>query len=300
MDRDITLEELLQLWLDYTEFRKPMVSPSTYARDYAKITRRIYLMKRSAPDLDNARRIRDWLLQNYARETARRTLVQLAAAGRWAVFNDRLPWNPFDGLARYLTRRDVEEESCEAFTADERRAIIDAMSAESVKDSYWVRFLFATGCRPEEAAALRWYHVAKDFSQIHIREARPVDTGLTQATKTYRTTRFPCNERLQALLMELQFRPNVSESDYIFTNSNGGPFDYKNFQTRRWRPTLLRLVEEGKVAFYLPQYNCRHTFITEALKRIDVKDVSYLCRVSVATLMRVYASRSRKIIIPEF
>ncbi len=60
------------------------------------------------------------------------------------------------------------------------------------------------------------------------------------------------------------------------------------------------LVDKGHIAFYLPQYNMRHTFITEALKHMKVKDVSYLCRVSVEVLMKHYASRSREIEVPEF
>ena len=56
----------------------------------------------------------------------------------------------------------------------------------------------------------------------------------------------------------------------------------------------------GQVAFYLSQYHCRHTWITEALNHLSVADVSYLARVSPNVLYRHYAGRSRRILIPEF
>lgn len=299
MDRAIALDELLQIWDAYVDFRKQHVSPSTVVRDYHKISRRLLLMQQNQPDLGDAKAIREWLLCNYSRDIARRTLQQLGAACKWAVFQDLLPWNPFDQLSRYLTQRNQEEESFVAFTTEERQAILMAFEESHPDDVPWVKFLFMTGCRPEEASALKWSHIARDFSEIHIREARPVDTGLTQSTKTYRATRFPCNAKLKEFLRSQ--RPlEVYESDYLFRSKRGGPFDYKNFQTKRWKPLITRLAEEGQIAFYMPQYNTRHTFITEALKSLDAKDVSYLCRVSVATLQRVYVSRSRSIEVPEF
>lgn len=149
--RPITVVQLVSIWSQYVDFRRPQVAPSTVARDYAKITKRLTNMKIDAPDIETGDQVRDYLLSRYSHETTRRTIQQLQASTRWAVFQGWLPANPFDG-----------------------------------------------------------------------------------------------------------------------------------------------------VTFYLPQYNMRHTFITEALKHLEVNDVSYLCRVSVEVLLKHYASRSRELSIPEF
>ncbi|NEQ31821.1 MAG: hypothetical protein F6K04_12585 [Leptolyngbya sp. SIO4C5] len=74
---------------------------------------------------------------------------------------------------------------------------------------------------------------------------------------------------------------------------------YQNFQRRHWRPLVLELAEQGRIAFYLSQYHCRHTWITGALASgMSVQDVSYLARVSTAVIYQHYAGRSRQIIVP--
>lgn len=301
MDRAITLDELLELWDAYVDFRAPSVSPSTVKRDYAAVRKRILLMQDLSPDIDNARGIRKWLLDYYSRNTAKRTLVQFNACGNWAVFEDLLPWNPFTGLQRYLSQRKDAEDTFVAFTAEERGIIIQTFTKERPKYWPWVAFLMYSGCRPEEAAALKWSHVAVNFSQLAIAEACPQDTKILQSTKNYRTTRFPCNAQMQALLGWLWEHSAQDRNHYLFKSVQGGnrPFNYISFQTHIWRPVVKRLVEEGRVAFYGSQYNCRHTFISELVPKMELKDVSYLCRVSVGTLMRVYCDRSRVIEVPE-
>ena len=299
MDRSITLPQLLDIWSEYIEFRRDQVSPSTYARDYRKVTRRIDMMFQSNPEMTNAQQIRQWLLEQYSNETARRTLVQFQAAARWAVFNDEIAVNPFEGLARYLTSRRKPKTEYAAFTIDERNSIIHAFDELSSFYAPWVKFVFWTGCRLEEAAALRWEHVASNFSEILIQEAEPIDTRILQDTKNYKTTRFPCNKRLKSLLKGM--RPNCyAPKARLFYGKKKSRFDYKNFQNRHWRPMIERLVDEGAIAFYLPQKNMRHTFLTHAVDRLKVQDVSYLCRVSEEVLNKHYVGRSRIIEIPEF
>ncbi|NJR62934.1 MAG: hypothetical protein HC769_31605 [Cyanobacteria bacterium CRU_2_1] len=138
-----------------------------------------------------------------------------------------------------------------------------------------------------------------DVIAFLIQEAFPVDIKEPQATKNYQSTRFPCNARLQKLLRST--RPECwSRNDFVFRGVKGGRFDYHNFQTRHWKPLIEQLVINGKIAFYLSQYHCRHTWITEALNHLSPQDVSYLARVSINVLYKHYAGRSRRILIPEF
>ncbi|MEM9805751.1 MAG: tyrosine-type recombinase/integrase [Cyanobacteria bacterium P01_D01_bin.56] len=303
MDRQITPKELWYIWLSYVEYKTPYVAPSTVVRDYAKFEKRILKMMKERPDLNDARDMRSWLVKNFSLETARRTIQQFNAACKFAVAMKDLPVNPFDGLTRYWGRsRTVIEENYTAFTADERAAIIEEFELNDPYYADWVKFLFLSGCRPEEASALKWGDVASDFSEILINKALPVDTRIEQPTKTYRSTRFPCNSQMKGLLRDMQKRQLFpASSGWLLPSVKGGPFDYKNFQSRHWKPLVEKLVRDRKVAFYFSEYHARHTFITELVKKgIDEQDISYICRTSVAMIQRCYASQSRNVSVPEF
>ncbi|MEM1281833.1 MAG: tyrosine-type recombinase/integrase, partial [Cyanobacteria bacterium P01_H01_bin.152] len=185
---------------------------------------------------------------------------------------------------------------------------IEAFERDDPFYADWVKFLFLSGCRPEEASALKWGDVASDFSEILINKALPVDTRIEQPTKTYRSTRFPCNSQMKTLLQGLwdkNYSDGLSPADFsnswLLPSFKGGPFDYKNFQSRHWKPLVEKLVSDRKVAFYFSEYHARHTFITELVKKgIDEQDISYICRTSVAMIQRCYASQSRQVSVPEF
>ncbi len=299
MKRAISLKTLSKLWVQYAEFRKGQIAPSTYKRDYQKIARRLVRMTKEAPYLETSIEIRDWLLSRYSAETARRTIQQFNACGRWAMESELLTRNPFEGVQRHIRPKRPGDKAWAAFTIQERDRIIQEFEVTAPFYANWVKFLFWTGCRPEEAAALKWEHVAVDCSEVLISEALPADMKTAQSTKNYQSTRFPCNARMQRLLREM--RPDDWSRDYyLFLGVKGGRFEYHNFQTRYWRPLVRGLVESGHVAFYLSQYHCRHTWITEALNHLTIQDVSYLARVSPHVLYRHYAGRSRRILIPEF
>ena len=293
--REIGTDEVLQLWLRYSAFQRHQVAQSTNQRDYNKIAMRLVAM----PDLPNAVAIRDWLLENYAAETTRRTLQQLNACCRWAVESDFIDRNPFAGFTKQI-RRKQSPTTWTAFTVEERDAII--LAFEQAKPFYapWVKFLFHTGCRPEEGAGLRWEHIKPDFSVIHFCGATPVDVAIDQETKTHRNQLFPCNPRLQALLQEMN-QCGSDRSVRVFRGVKGGLFNYNNFETRHWIPTVKPLVEAGKVLQFLPEGHMRHTWITLALDAgMSVNDVAYLSGNSPHIIYRHYASKSRVSSVPEF
>lgn len=298
--RRISPKRCLELWVLYSEFRRGQVAPSTYTRDYNRTKRRIERMAQQAPYLESAVEIRDWLIEHYAAETARRSLVQLNACTKWAKESEMISANPFDGLQKHIRPSPPGDRAWVNFELRERDAIIQAFEEDAPFYAPWVKFMFWTGCRPEEARALVWrQHIASDCSEILFSEAWPVDVSERQTIKNHKVTRFPCNPRLVRLLKTM--RPD-DLSLTVFQGEKGGPFDYHNFQTRYWKPTVEALVAKGQVAFYLPQYHCRHTWITAAVDHPDlgVKDVSYLARVSPSVIYKHYAGRTRRPIIPEF
>ncbi len=212
--------------------------------------------------------------------------------------SDLIVVNPFDGAGMFF-RRKVNDKTWVGFTAEERDIIIATFDQVHPFYASWVKFLFWTGCRPEEAAALQWKHLPPNCSQILFREAVPVEVQVRQPTKNKQSRVFPCNARLQNLLRSLK-PATATSSDLVFCGKTGGSFEYHNFQTRQWKPLVESLVESGQVSLYLSQYHCRHTFISLALDHLPVKDIAYLVGNSPDIIYKHYASRSRVLEIPEF
>lgn len=298
--REVGADDLLQLWLKYTEFQAKQLSPSTIKRDYGKIAKRLCLL----PDLATAVAIRDWLLQRYASETVRRMLQQFSACCDWAMRSGYIAGNPFHGLLGDF--RKVGRGDRRAFTALERDAILEAFERNTflhpsspVPHSYYTGFLkllFFTGCRLEEARVLQWSHIAPDLTSIRFQAAMPSDTNLQGETKTHSLRDFPCNERLQALLRSLS-----SRSGLVFPSPNGKAISTANLVKRGWGVVVKALVESRQVREYLPLKNTRHTFITLALEAgLDPKDVAYLVGNSPEVIYKHYAAVRRDLIVPIF
>jgi integrase len=296
---------LKDLWEKYTQYKSNHVAPSTLVRDYGKIAKRLTTMPK---ELKDEIAIRDWLLKQFSSEVARRTLVQLNACCKWAVKSGYLAENPFEGMAGEI-KKTVRGTSRQAFSKEERDAILAAFENNTYSSKYapiphsyyllYVRFLFLTGARPEEAIALKWKHISPDNKRIQFREARPSDTGVLGETKTGKVRTFPCNGSLTTLLESI--RPEgVSSETLVFPSPRGDYMDSHNFSNRIWKPVVEALVEDGKVEHYLPQYNTRHTAITLLLDAgLDAKDVARLVGNSPEIIYKHYAGNKRDLIVPE-
>jgi integrase len=297
---------LTDLWERYTQYKSSQVAASTLVRDYGKIAKRLQNIPRS---VDDAVSIRDWLLKNYSSEVARRTLIQINACCKWAVKSGLISDNAFEGMAGDI-KKVKRETSRTPFSQSERDAIIEAFEKNiysskfaSVAHSHYapyVRFLFMTGCRPEEAIALKWKHISADYLKIQFKEARPSDTGILGETKTGKARTFPCNESLKTFLLFI--KPKTAKpDDLVFFAPSGKSIDSHNFLNRIWKPVVESLVKAGKVEQYLPQYNIRPTFITLALENgLDAKDVARLVGNSPEIIYRHYAGNKRELFVPEF
>lgn len=294
------------LWEKYTQYKAPQVAASTLTRDYGKIAKRLQVMPKTVEDTVG---VRDWLLSKYSSEVARRTLIQLNACFNWAVKSGLIAENPFDGMADDI-KKTVRDTSRETFSCEERDAIIAAFENNTYSSKFapiphsyyapYVKFLFMTGCRPEEVIALQWKHVSGDCLRIQFKEAVPSDTGIRGETKTGKTRKFPCNAKLQAFLQSI--RPeNPSPDELVFLGPRGQIIDSHNFLNRIWKPLVEGLVKAGKVEKYLPQYNIRHTFITLALENgLDAKDVARLVGNTPEIIYKHYAGNKRELFVPEF
>ena len=145
--------KLDELWKSYSEFKKPQVSPSTYAKDFTR--HRNHIAKLPTRSLNEASTIRDWLLGNLTPNAAKRCLTQIKACCNWAMEEGLIDTNPFGFMKIKLPKGTYEEQDINPFTKEERDLILNTFAGDRYYSHYtsYIRFLFFTGCRPSEAIA---------------------------------------------------------------------------------------------------------------------------------------------------
>ncbi|WP_392479326.1 Arm DNA-binding domain-containing protein [Nostoc sp. C110] len=249
--------QLDELWNKYREFKKPQVSPSTYAKDFSK--HRNHIAKLPTRSLDEASAIRDHLLSNLTPDAAKRCLTQLKACCNWAMEEGLIDTNPFAAMKIKVPKGTLEEQDINPFSKEERNLIIRTFASDRHYRHYtnYVRFLFFTGCRPSEAVGLKWKHVTN--SVIQFRETVVVsENGLVmkEGLKTQIKRDFPINSEVQAILDEMKSEEDSFES-LVFTSPKGKFIDHHNFANRAWKSII------GKCNIpYRKSYQTRHTFIS--------------------------------------
>ncbi|MBD2256902.1 site-specific integrase [Pseudanabaena sp. FACHB-2040] len=308
----VTPEPLLvDLWEKFIEFKRPQCSENTMKYTYGVYTG--YIKKLPSHELSDAARIRDYILKTIPLNSAKRFITRLSACCDLAVKAGSIAQNPFLGMATEIkspkASRGEGFSDISPFSIEERDAILKAIETDqfcphksAFKHSRYaplITFLFSTGCRPSEAVALQWKHVAEDCSQVVFEQALiGTDSGrkVRKGLKTQERRRFPCNEKLRNLLRSIK-PENVNGEDLVFPSPEGKPIDFNNFRNRTWKAVLKGLgIEYRKV------YQTRHTFITHALEtgKLDAKDVARLVGNSPEVIYQHYAGNKRELFVPEF
>lgn len=292
---------LNELWQQYIEFKRPSLAPTTYEKLH-KTWFTNHINSFPTQELSRAVSIRDHLLKNTSPATTKRLLYELSACCYWAVKSGIILTNPFAGMANEVKTPAGSSSAIDPFSTSEREAILGAFKAHPRHQHYYnfVVFLFLTGCRTGEARALQWRHITKDNRHITFCESYDAGLRLRKGTKTGAVRRFPCNAPLQELLH--QHRSAATSSDELVFSTVTGKVIGNDFLKLVWRDVVLRLVEEGAVRRYRPQYNTRHTFITDALESgLDAKDVAYLVGNTPKVIYEHYAGcRVEKLVVPVF
>lgn len=302
---------LRELWDLFIEFKRPQCSENTMKFTYGVYTN--YVNKLPTHELSQAPGIRDHVLKTIPLNSAKRFITRLSACCKLATQSGSIGQNPFEGMAAAIKLPKAESDDgfteIDPFSLEERDAILAALrtnqfcpAKSAYKHSYYadlVEFLFSTGCRPSEAVVLQWKHVTGSYDQILFEQALiRTDAGkkVRKGLKTQEKRRFPCNQKLKALLRSIK-PVNVSPEDLIFPSPKGKFTDMNNFRTRIWKDVLAGLGIE-----YRKPYQTRHTFITHALEtgKLDAKDVARLVGNSPEVIYQHYAGNKRELFVPEF
>lgn len=297
---------LCDLWRDYTASQRDRLQETTLVRDYGKIEKRI--QKFPHPYLEDAVKIQTYLLSHYSAEIAKRTLKQLSACCNWAIGQQLISENPFKELAREITNTSKSRVSRKPFSREGVAAIISAFEQDTylskfapVPHSYYapyVKFLFYTGCRPEEAIALKWKHI--ESNRVSFCEAVATDVRIRKVTTSEKPRYFPINEELRRIFEAIK-PDRYQPDDLVFPARGGKELDSHNFLNRIWKPIVQQLVNEDKVKEYLPQSNCRHTFITLCLEEgISARRIADWCGISVQVVEEYPTRAIAPIQVPSF
>jgi integrase len=281
--------DLPQLWAEFSAHKLPKLSQST---------RYVFRGMNNAVDalpcgLEDPARLRDWIEARHAPQSGLRLWRYLKACCQWAVERGKLPNNPLERLRFGQGRAKPKE--IDPFTAQERDQLLEVIRLGHYSAYYYrfIAFLFFTGCRPSEAAALEWSHIATDGrSLIFCQSATRNEQGqirIKPALKSQRQRRIPINDRVREIIGE-----NEEDSVLVFPAMGGGIINTKNLAARIWYPALE--------AAGLPRrnlYQCRHTFATLAAQAgLSIPDIAKLLGNSPQITLRHYAGASRDLELP--
>jgi len=282
--------QLSELWNEYTNAKSKTLSKTTIQKDFVRVSN--HIKKLPTDNLNQAKKIREYLLNNYSAETASKMLMYFGACCTWAINEELISQNPFENLS--IDKRPYNA-NIQPFTKAEVDLIIESFRKSRYYSHYanFVRFLFLTGCRTSEAVALTWGKVSVNLEQIVFSEA--IVNKCRKGTKTGKTRIFPVNEQLRSLLLEI--RPNQYKLEQIiFTSPEGMAIDAHNFLMRAWKKVLAELP-----IAYRPQYNTRHTFITHCLESgVPVAQVASWVGNSPKTIWQHYAGIINLVKVPIF
>ncbi len=152
-----------------------------------------------------------------------------------------------------------EDEDVNPFTREERNQLIEAFKANRYYSRYvpLIEFLFFTGCRPSEALALEWRHIASSVIQFEqaLVNGRQRKLVLKKGLKTQERRKFPINGQVAKILQSIK-PARCSPNSLVFPSPTGKFIDWHNFTNRGWKAVLESLPEIE----YRKPYQTRHTF----------------------------------------
>ena len=295
-----------EIYLEYINFRKNQVSASTWKCTYQNTLN--HLIACPYKLLSESLKLRDWVVQNRTIDTAKRILMQINAACEWALERGKTFSNPFRGKAKIKSKK--SKPKIHPFSLEEKNRIIEGFKeSEKFADLLpIIKFFFLTGCRTGEALALQWKHIKADRSIIRFEEVIVLGEGGASrkiGTKQSAGRDFPCNEQLKNLLLSI--RPDKRQATQaVFARADGSPISHQDLRTAWYgkgkTPGIVKqLAINAQIEPYRPQYNTRHTMISQCLEAgVPPTQIAEWVGNSAEIIFRNYAGIINKASVPEF
>ncbi|MEO1347525.1 MAG: tyrosine-type recombinase/integrase [Cyanobacteria bacterium J06635_15] len=208
-----------------------------------------------AIDDDCTEAFAEYLREQVAERTAKDYLILVQSCWNWAEETlENNPWPPVIDKVKPAPKQKVKP-----FTLDEVQAILAAFKTDRYYRHYadFVAFLFGTGCRFGEAVALKWKHIADDYSTVWIGES--VSRGVRKTTKTGKDRTVILTSNM-AEMLSARKPDHVDPETSVFLSPKGKFINDRSFRRRAW----TKLITKLKIRYRKP-YATRHTAISHAL-----------------------------------
>ncbi len=216
-----------------------------------------FFPNKSADAIDDncAKAFAEYLQKQVSERTAKDYLILVQSCWNWA--SQTLEQNPWQTVLNQV--KPAPKQKVKPFTVAEVQAILQAFKTDRYYQHYadFVAFLFGTGCRFGEAVALKWKHIADDYSTVWIGES--VSRGVRKTTKTGKARTVTLTTKVTEMLAARKPTSQDLEA-LVFPAPSGKPINDHTFRRRAWK-TILTGLEIG----YRKPYATRHTAISHAL-----------------------------------
>jgi len=285
---------LLELYTEFIEtVKKPGVGQSSYRRyqvtflniikpcasaDIVAESTKIFDTVKAATTPEKVRELLD-VLYNLLEWCKRREIVKKDTYNPYRSYKQDVPGKSKQVKPKHIIEQDLaQDDDYRGYSPKEAKYIIKAFSSRGHTSGLYsilVLFLFRTGCRPSEAAGLRWEDINEDCSVITFRHVYCMRTKEEKALKTERfgkdKRKFPCGKSLQNLLKKMRENFNRHPKAKVFLTREGKPINWSSFYDiwtgkhtngQNVDGVIETLAKEGKVSYYLKPYATRHSFIT--------------------------------------
>lgn len=275
--------DVVKLWEAFTQqkAKSGTVTEQTLYSTYGPITSTLKRYGKSIKTREEGEAFVNWLRDQASPNHARKQLTLLNACFNWAVAEGLIAENAIAGFKIKVPPKQPPK----PFTREEISAILEGFKQDKYYSHYFgfVLFLLSTGCRPGEAAGLRWKHLNQDCSTVWIGES--FSNGVFKSTKTNRARDVDLTPKLQNFLQQLRKGKSPASEDLVFSTPQGHPIDIHNFRNRAWKKVLIQLEID-----YRKPYTTRHSVISHALDLgMNPVAVATLTGHDVETLYRSYA-----------
>jgi len=310
----VNLEPTLkEIWETYKLAKANSVAPRTREADWTPIDNWFIWLPKECLILANADKLLAKLRTKHSDGSLKTRLRTLSAAVNLSIkLGKPIRQNTIAALLELLVLPPKKE--IRSYSSKEIATILKAFydgrfdkDSSVVSSSYYagfVEFRFLTGCRPSEAIALTWSDIKLDGDKCQVifskRVAGVRDKSIQAGTKNGVAARvFPGNRQLRELIDSLDRIPN--EGNLVFPSQRSkGIIDQHNFVNNWWQPIIKELVRLGELPFYLPFYDCRHTFITHMVREgVDLATTARVAGNSIPTVINNYLASNENIELPE-
>lgn len=215
-----------------------------------------------------------------AAKTVRNKLMFLAGALNKAVVDKVIVANP---AAKVSISRDEDPHEAVFLSKGDFAALYESVTP------YWrllVKFLVVSGCRFNEATALRPKDIDLEAGTVRFRQSWKHGTGgyRLSSTKTdgsHRTVDVPAK-----VLEELDLT-----GEYVFTNRTGGPVRIHGFTRRVWQPAVTRSKLNPTPTPHDLRHTCASWMIAANVPLAVVQ--KHLGHASITTTIGTYAHLDR-------